>query len=122
MMSPSLFNVYMDALMKEVKVEMGKMELGFMEEGKDGRLPGLLYANNLVLRDDTEGKIKMIVGRYVFVFRRRGLKVNADKNKVIVSGGEEGFGCYIRVVQPMEGESEEELETEVQQVKPKERR
>ena len=68
-----------------------------MEEGKDRRLPGLLYANNLVLRDDTEGKITMIVGRCVFVFRKRGLKVNPDKNKVIVSGGEEGFGCYIRV-------------------------
>ena len=33
----------------------------------------------------------MMVGRYVEVCKRRGLKFNADKNKVMALGGEEGL-------------------------------
>ena len=33
----------------------------------------------------------MVVGHHVEVCRRRGLKVNAGKSKVIVFGGEEGL-------------------------------
>ena len=34
------------------------------------------------------------MGRLVEVCRRRGLKVNAGKSKVMVLGGEEGLGCW----------------------------
>ena len=44
-MSPWLFSVYMDGVMKEVKMGMGR----FLEDGKEWRLPGLLYADDLVL-------------------------------------------------------------------------
>ena len=37
------------------------------------------------------------MGHLVEVCRRRGLKVNADKSKVIVLGGEKGRECEIRV-------------------------
>ena len=47
--SPWLFNVYMDAAMKEVKMEMGRKGMRFMEEGKEWRLPGFLYPDDLVL-------------------------------------------------------------------------
>ena len=43
-----LFNVYMDAVMKEVKMGMGR-GMRFQEEGREWRLPALLYANDLVL-------------------------------------------------------------------------
>ena len=33
----------------------------------------------------------MMVGRFVKVRRRRGLKVNASKNKVMIMNGEEGL-------------------------------
>ena len=33
-MSPSLFKVYMDAEMKEVKMGMGKTKMRFLEEGR----------------------------------------------------------------------------------------
>ena len=49
-MSPWLFNVYMDGVMKEVKMEMGKRGVSFLENGRKGRLPGLLYADDLVRR------------------------------------------------------------------------
>ena len=56
-MSPWVFNVYMDEVMKDVK--MG------MEDGKERRLPGLLYADDLVLCGE-------LVGWFVEVCRRRG--------------------------------------------------
>ena len=37
------------------------------------------------------------MGRFVEVCKRRGLKVNAGKNKVIVLGGEEGLECEVSV-------------------------
>ena len=48
-MFPWLFNVYMDAVMKEVKMGVGRMEFSFLEEGRKWRLPVLLYADDLVL-------------------------------------------------------------------------
>ena len=42
-MSPWLFNVYMDGVMKEVKIGMGER-----------RLPGILYADDLVLYGESE--------------------------------------------------------------------
>ena len=51
-MSPCL------AVMKEVKMEMGRRRVRFQEEGGEWRLPGLLYADDLfffVNRRKTEG-------------------------------------------------------------------
>ena len=39
----------------------------------------------------------MMVGHFVEVSRRGGLKVNADKSKVMVLVGEEGLECEINV-------------------------
>ena len=49
MISPWLFNVYMDAVMKEVKIGMESMGVRFMEERGERRLPDLLYADDFVL-------------------------------------------------------------------------
>ena len=40
-MSPWLFNVYMDAVMKEVKMGMERGGLRYLEEGREWRLYGL---------------------------------------------------------------------------------
>ena len=48
-MFPLLFNVYIDAVMKVVKIGMGRRGVRFMEEGREWRLPGLLYADDLVM-------------------------------------------------------------------------
>ena len=42
----SLINVYMDAVMKQLKMGMG---VRFQEEGREWRLPGILWADELVL-------------------------------------------------------------------------
>ena len=54
-------------------------------------MPGLLYADYLVLCSESEEDLRAMVGRFAEVSRRRGLKVNAGKSKVMVLGGEEGW-------------------------------
>ena len=48
-MSPWLFNVYMDRVMKEVKMGMGRNGVRFLENVREWRFPGLLYVDDLVL-------------------------------------------------------------------------
>ena len=90
-MSPWLFNVYMDAVMKELKMGMGRRGVKFQEGGREGSLPGLLYVDDLVLCGESKEDLRAIVGMVgrFFVVGRRGLKVNAGKSKVMLLGGEE---------------------------------
>ena len=87
-------NVYMDGVMKEVKMGMGRRGVSFLEDGREFRLPGLLYADDLVLCGEAEN-LRVMVGRFAEVCRRRGLKVNACKSKVMVLNGEEGLECEV---------------------------
>ena len=41
MMSPLLFNIYMDPLMKEAKIGLWRRGVRFQEEGRDWRLSGM---------------------------------------------------------------------------------
>ena len=42
-----------------------------MEEGREWRLPGHLYANDLVLCGEPEKDLRVMVGRFVEICRRR---------------------------------------------------
>ena len=57
----------------------------FQEEGREWRLPGLLYADDLVLCGESEEALMAMLRRFVEVYRRRGLKFNAGKSKVMLS-------------------------------------
>ena len=59
------------------------------EDGREWRLPGLLYADDLVLCGELEEDLRVMVGQFTEVCRRRGLKVHAGKSKVMVLNGEE---------------------------------
>ena len=78
-MSAWLFNVYMDAVMEEVKIGMGK-------RGESGYY--LVFEDNLVLCGESEEDLKRMFGRFDKVCRRRCLKVYAKKSKVMMLGGE----------------------------------
>ena len=52
----------------------------FLEEGRECRLPGLLYADDFVLCGESEEDLRAMLARCVEVYRRKGLKVNAGKN------------------------------------------
>ena len=58
-MSPWLLIVYMDGVMKEVKMGIGRRGVRFLEYGKEWELPVLMCADYLVLcgesGDDPDG-------------------------------------------------------------------
>ena len=64
-MSFQLFNMYVAAVMKEVKVGMGRMVLRFLEEVREWGLPDLLYADELVLCGKLEEDLKVMVGPFI---------------------------------------------------------
>ena len=70
-------------------------ENGYEEEGKDRRLPGLLYADELVLCGESKEGLRAMVGCLVEVSRRRCLNVNAGKSWVMVLGEEDGLECEV---------------------------
>ena len=57
-----LFNVYVDGVMKEVKMEMGRRRVSFLEGRREWRLPGLLYADDLVICGESEEDLRVCVG------------------------------------------------------------
>ena len=66
-----IFNVYMDAVMKEVKMGMGRMGVRFQEEGRECRLPGLLYTDDLVICSELEEGLRAMVEHFVEIYRKR---------------------------------------------------
>ena len=95
-MSPWLFIVYMDGV---IKVKIGKERRGvsFLEDGREWRLPGPLYADDLVLCSRSEKDLMVMAGWFAEGCRRRGLKVSAGKGKVMIINGDEGLECEIHV-------------------------
>ena len=72
--------------------------MGGGKEEREWGLPGsFLCADDLVLCGKSEEDLRVMVGRFAEVCRRRGLKVNAGKTKVIVLNGEEGLECEVHV-------------------------
>ena len=47
---------------------MGRRGVGFMEDGREWRLPGLLYADDLVLCGESEEDLRVMVERFVEVY------------------------------------------------------
>ena len=68
--------------MKEVKIRMGKRRVIFMADGRKWRLPGLLYTNDLVLCSELEEDLRAMMGRFLKVRRRKGLKVNEFRGRI----------------------------------------
>ena len=74
-----------------------KREVSFLEDEKEWRLPGLLYADDLVLCGASEEDLRVMVGCFAEVCRRRGLKINAGKSKEMILNGEERLECEVHI-------------------------
>ena len=57
-MSPWHFNVYMDTVMKKLKMGMGRRGERVQEEEREWRLPGLLYVDDLALCGESESQCR----------------------------------------------------------------
>ena len=83
-MSPRLFNVYVDGVVREVNVKvLGKgLEL-LSANGGRFEINQLLFADDTALVADSEEKLGRLMSEFVRGCERRKLKVNVGKNKVM---------------------------------------
>ena len=84
LMSPWLFNVYMDGVVREVNVRVLGKGLELLSENR-GRLEinQLLFAEDTALVADSEDKLCRLVSEFGRVCERRKLRVNVGKSKVM---------------------------------------
>ncbi len=80
-MSPWLFNIYMDGVMREMK---GKVGVRMYAEGRKWVLNSILFADDTVLIAENESDLQKLVSVFDSVCKRRKLKVNDNTRKVMV--------------------------------------
>src|SRR5678816_4574870 len=93
-MSPWRSNLYMDEVMKKLEVGVTRDSVRMMGNGREWRAPYLLYEDDLVLCGESEKSLRGLVERFGRVCKRRGLKVNVDKSKVMVVS-EDSLQCEV---------------------------
>ena len=96
-MSPWLFNVYVDCVVREVNVRV---------LGKGLEINQLLFADDTALVADSEEKLGRLVSEFGRVCERRKLRVNVGKSKV-VRCSRYGNGDRMHLI--LNGESFEEV-------------
>ena len=83
-MSPWLFNLYMDGVVREVNARVLGRGLRLKDEnGLEWELNQLLFADDAVFVADSEEKLQRLVTDFGRVCERRKLKVNVGKSKVM---------------------------------------
>ena len=94
LMSPWLFNVYMDGVVREVNTRvLGKgLELTSVNHGRF-EINQLLFADDTALVADSEHKLCRLVTKFGRVCERRKLRVNVGNSKIMrcsrhVNGGQ----------------------------------
>ena len=80
-----------------MKMEIERLEVKFSEDERKWRLRCLWYTDDAVLFGESEEDLRMVVGRFIEVHKRNGLKVNRDKCKMILLGGEGGLVCEVTI-------------------------
>ncbi len=97
MMSPWLFSVFMDGCMKEMKAKVRNEGAELRLNGEDQSVITLLFSDDTVLLVESEGDLQRVVNKFCSVCKRRKLKVNTGKSKVMmfVRREEEVIDFYI---------------------------
>ena len=92
-MSPWLFNLFMDAAMKKVREKAGDVGVTMRDERRNikWKVDWLMFADDTVLLGDSDEKLERLVQEFGRVCQRRKLSVNETKSKIMNIGknGEE---------------------------------
>ncbi len=80
-MSPWLFNIYMDGVMREVKGKVGEVRVRMYDEGRNCVLNSVLFADDTVLVAESESDLQNLLSVLDSVCKRRKLRVNVNKGK-----------------------------------------
>ncbi len=81
--SPWLFNVYMDGVVREVNARMLGRGLSLVNaDGRERKLSQLLFADDTTFVADSEGTLRQLVEEFESVYKRRKMRVNESKSKI----------------------------------------
>ncbi len=83
-MSPWLFSIYMDGVMRERKGKTGEVGVRMYAEGRKWVLNSVLFADDTVLIAENESDLQNLVSVFYSLCKRRKLTVNVNKIKVMV--------------------------------------
>ena len=83
-MSPWLFNLYMDGVIREMKAKVDGGGVEMCVNDDKWMLNTILFADDTVLIAENEKDLQKLVNVFDSVCKRRKLKVNVNKSKVIV--------------------------------------
>ncbi len=109
-MSPWLFNIFMDGCMREVKAKVGRVSARLKLNRVDWPVAACLFADDTVLLAESERKLQRVVDQSHCVCSRRKLRVNVGKSKVMAFERKEievvDFGNSYRVSVPVDDRCE----------------
>ncbi len=81
-MSPWLFNIFINKCMREMKAKVGKVGARLKLNGVDWSVAACLLVDDTVLLAESESKLQRVVDQFHSVCSRKKLRVNAGKSKV----------------------------------------
>ena len=96
-MSPWLFNLYMDGVIREVKGRAVDVGVSLVRDGMEWKIPVLLFADDTVLLSEDEWELQGLVNEFGTVCKKRNLAVNTNKSKVVVFERGEATECTVRL-------------------------
>ncbi|MEL7520935.1 MAG: reverse transcriptase family protein, partial [Cyanobacteria bacterium J06553_1] len=87
-MSPWLFNIFMDGVMKEVREKAGDVGANMWDARRncEWKVEWMMFADDTVLVGDSEQKLQKLVKEFGSVCKRRKLAVNVGKSKIMRIG------------------------------------
>jgi len=87
-MSPWLFNIFMDGVMREVREKAGDVGARMWDDraNHEWKVEWLMFADDTILVSDSEQKLQKLVKEFGSVCKRRKLAVNVGKSKVMRIG------------------------------------
>ncbi len=83
-MSPWLFNIFMDGCTTEMKCKVVNIGMNLRLNGEIWSVVTCFFADDTMLLAESEGKLQRVVNEFYSACKRRNLKVNAGKIRVMV--------------------------------------
>ncbi len=104
-MSPWLFNIFMNGCMRKMKAKLGKIGTRLKMNGVDWSVPACLFAGHTALLTESEMELQGVVNQFYSVFSKKKLKVNAGSQVMVFKSKEAevvDFGNLYRVSVPVD--------------------
>ncbi len=84
-MSPWLFNLFVDEVVREMKTKIGNLGEEMSTDNTKWKLNTMLFADDTILLEEREKDLQKLVNDFIKVCMWRNLKVTVGKSKVMVS-------------------------------------